>query len=144
MPDLRQSFMSTGFNSVLSRWLVAFSAVSYATFGVLGQGLHSVLPGGDACCETPTHDCCDCGHVHPHSASHRPVESCTEWRAARPRHDAANCSICALLAKINVGYATADSTEIFLESIRVPSAEVALRLPSDLVLHASARGPPVA
>jgi len=61
-----------------------------------------------------------------------------------PTHDPDSCSLCALLAKINTGYAETVAADDRVEPCTYLSAVVDFRLPADLILLASARGPPLA
>lgn len=136
--------MAARSTTLLSRWLVALSLATYAAFGVLGHGLHAILPCADGCCDeaAAVHEGCGCGHEHCVAATHRSDSDGASWRLAQKGHDAATCSICALLAKINVGYATFESADESVELVCQAAVDDAVRLPADLVLLASARGPP--
>lgn len=122
--------------------LVALALACYATAGVLGHGLHALLPCADGCCgEERT--ACSCGHEHCLAAANLETSESDVPQLGRPGHDAETCSLCALLAKINVGYATFAATDVRSENVSLFTAASELRLPADLVLFSSARGPPV-
>jgi hypothetical protein len=130
----------------LSRGLVQLALAAYAIFGIFGHGLHAILPCGDGCCEEPlaVHSSCSCGCDHAAAAEDDLDARETAYRDAGCRHDAANCSLCVLLAKINVGYTTLESADDIVAVVCGTAAPEAFSLPADLVMLASARGPPSA
>jgi hypothetical protein len=125
-----------------TRLLAALLLAVYGAFGLAGYGLHGLLPCHDAACHGHgEHGCC-CDH-DAHAAPPQ-IELAVAFRSADDGHDAATCSLCSVLAKINVGYAAQQLDVVRAEPACDVTTSVDSLLPADLALAASARGPPIA
>jgi hypothetical protein len=129
-------------------WLAALSLAAYGVVGVFGHSLHGLLPCADESCGSGIVAaveglCSCCHHDHaPAATASGPATDGAEFRAAG--HDADDCSLCTLLAKIKVGQLALFDAEIRVESSNHESIFVGTLLPADLILSGSPRGPPQA
>lgn len=124
--------------------LVAFSAL-----GLFGHSLHGLLPCSNGSCGTSvaeSSDCCCCGHHHGPAAEETAASDAKESGPSvnNAGHDAANCSLCTLLAKIKVGKAAFYHAELAVPHEYRETALSDLLMSQDLLLTGAPRGPPVA
>ena len=128
------------------RWLAALSLAAYGTLGVFGHSLHGLLPCGDESCgvaHSAVENHCCCGHEHAAAKSTlSPATDGTEFRGAG--HDADDCSLCILLAKIKVGRLALLQADVQVGSAYHEQVAVSELLPADLILSGAPRGPPLA
>jgi hypothetical protein len=125
------------------RWVATLSLTAYGVFGVFGHSLHGLLPCDDGSCgssDVAEHHCC-CGH---HEAAPQvvatPALDGAAFRSAG--HDADDCSLCTLLAKIKVGQAAMFHADFCVEYSHHEQIAVSQRLPADLNLSGTPRAPP--
>jgi len=127
-------------------WLAALSLAAYGVVGVFGHSLHGILPCADESCGSGIVAaveglCSCCCHDHePAPVASGPAIDGAEFRAAA--HDADDCSLCTLLAKIKVGQLALFDAEIRVEPSYHESVAASALLPADLILSGSPRGPP--
>ncbi|MBA3481870.1 MAG: hypothetical protein H0T51_08655 [Pirellulales bacterium] len=127
-------------------WLAALSLAAYGVVGVFGNSLHGILPCSDESCgsgiATAVEGLCSCCHHDqaPTPAASGPATNGAEFRAAG--HDADDCSLCTLLAKIKVGHAALDMSAAWTDDSREHVMCDELRAPADVLLAFAARGPP--
>ena len=130
--------------------LVAFSAL-----GLFGQSLHALLPCSDGACsdgacgvhaDAAEESACSCGHSHAAVAESTAAADGDETgaRFGAAGHDAENCTLCTLLAKIKV-----DRPALFHAQVDVAHCQQFVTLgesllPQDLALSGAPRGPPLA
>jgi hypothetical protein len=112
--------------------------------GVFGHSLHGILPCGDELCGSgivaAVEGLCSCCHHEPAPTSPGPATDDAEFRAAG--HDADDCSLCTLLAKIKVGHAALDMSAAWTDVSREHMACEALSAPAEVHFAFAARGPP--
>lgn len=131
----------------LGRLLATLSLVAYATFGVFGHSLHGLLPCADELCQSvvalAAADCCGgCCHAAPATVDRSHRAAGPAMADARRGHDAHDCSLCTLLAKIKVGQAAVFRAEVrvahaYTAAVPVPALDAA-----ELNLSGAPRGPP--
>jgi hypothetical protein len=118
---------------------------TYGVLGVFGHSLHGLMPCSDAACgwshAASSDHCCCCEHDDPLIAiASGPAIEGAELRSSG--HDAGDCPLCTLLAKIKVGRLalfTADLSVGHCHHEVIAPSEV---LAADLILSAVPRGPP--
>jgi hypothetical protein len=118
---------------------------AYGIFGVFGHSLHGLLPCSDAACGSSqtaaSEHCCCCDHDEPLiTVTSGPATGGAEYRSAG--HDADDCSLCTLLAKIKVGRLALFVVDFSIGHSHHESIAPSGLLPADLVLCAAPRGPP--
>ena len=127
-------------------WLAALSLAAYGVVGVFGHSLHGLLPCADESCGggivAAVEGLCSCCHHDqaPTPAASGPATDGAEFRAAG--HDADDCSLCTLLAKMKVGQLALFDAEIRVGPSYHEMVAVVMLMPADLVLSGSPRGPP--
>lgn len=134
-------------HSRLFALLPALALAAYGVVGVFGHALHGLLPCGDGDCGSAfaiadagdEHQCC----CHHQAARNAVTESDgPQYRAAG--HDASDCSLCLLLAKIKVSKQVVYLADFSVAtSYHEPLAASAL-VPAGFDLSGAPRGPPVA
>ena len=153
---LRGFLMPTsGLISRVNRSIALSALLAFTTLGLFGQSLHSLLPCSDGACsdgacgvhaKAADESACSCGHSHAGVTTKAVAadggETPVQFSAAE--HDAANCPLCTLLAKIKV-----DRPALFRAHVEVArhvsvSTLCELLLPQDLALSGAPRGPPLA
>jgi hypothetical protein len=124
------------------------SLAAYGVVGVFGHSLHGLLPCSDESCGSgmvaAVEGLCSCCH-HDHATAATasgPATDGVEFRAAG--HDADDCSLCTLLAKIKVGQLALFDAEVGVEHSFQELVAASTLLPADLILSGSPRGPPQA
>ena len=135
--------------SRVNRSLALAALVAFSALGLFGHSLHGLLPCSDGACGTSiaeSDDCCCCGHHHGPAAGET---AASESQQSGPGvkdagHDAANCSLCTLLAKIKVGKAAFYHTELDVPHEYRETALSELLISRDLLLSSAPRGPPAA
>ena len=132
-------------NDRVHRWLAFLSLAAYGSLGLFGHSLHELLPCSDPSCgahaQAESH--CGCCHGDEHEAEHAASSIGDGVRAANAPHDANDCSLCVLLAKMKVGRVDAFATDICVGVAYHEPAFAAGILPADLVLASSPRAPPI-
>ncbi|MBA4105708.1 MAG: hypothetical protein C0485_08110 [Pirellula sp.] len=136
--------------SRVNRSIALSALLAFTTLGLFGQSLHSLLPCSDAACgvhaNAAEESACSCGHSHAavvkNAASAEGDETGAQVSAAG--HDAENCTLCTLLAKIKV-----DRPALFQAQTDVAQCQQFVTLgesllPQDLALSGAPRGPPLA
>jgi hypothetical protein len=124
----------------LTNVLASCALAAYALFGLVGYGLHGLLPCSDSSCSL-------------HHEAHDQSDGCPTWgdspssdelslRSGRPGHDVGECALCKVLAQIGVGYSMVAAHDAHAEPSRPLELALDARLPGDLALALSARGPP--
>ena len=127
-----------------NRSLALAALVAFSALGLFGQSLHALLPCSDAADES---GCC-CGHSHGPLASTASADE-NDGESSGPQvtaagHDAENCPLCTLLAKIKVGRPALFHAHVETAH-HVPVAMLGESLlPQDLALSGAPRGPPLA
>ncbi len=123
--------------------------LAFTTLGLFGQSLHSLLPCSDGACgihaETAESACC-CGHSHAVAES-RVADSSREETGAQvsqAEHDAENCPLCTLLAKIKVDRPATFHAHVDGAHCQQYVTLSESLLSQDLALSGAPRGPPLA
>jgi len=134
------------FHARAYRWLAALSLAAYGAFGVFGHSLHELMPCSDGSCSdwfaAEEHCCCD--HAAPVACVSAETDAADGPQLSGAGHDADQCSLCVLLAKIKVGRLALFTADVRVEQSYRESATGNRLLPADLILSASPRGPPTA
>jgi hypothetical protein len=140
--------------SRVNRSIALSALLAFTTLGLFGQSLHSLLPCSDGACtdgacgvhaNAAEEPACSCGHSHLAVAKQAAAErEETGAQVSAAGHDAANCALCTLLAKIKV-----DRPAIFHAHVDVAHCQQFFTLgesllPQDLALSGAPRGPPLA
>ena len=140
---------SSALISRVNRSLALGALLAFSTLGLFGHSLHSLLPCSDGACgvhaESAESACC-CGHSHTVAESRVAVSDGEETGAqvGKAGHDAENCPLCTLLAKIKV-----DRPATFHAHVDVAHCQQHVTLSEflhwqDLALSGAPRGPPLA
>ncbi len=135
--------------SRVNRSIALSALLAFTTLGLFGQSLHSLLPCSDGTCgvhaNAAEESACSCGHSH-HAVTKKAAAEGEEAGAqmSAAGHDAANCALCTLLAKIKV-----DRPALFHAQVDVAYCQQFVMLgesllPQDLALAGAPRGPPLA
>ena len=135
-----------------NRSLALAALVAFSALGLFGQSLHALLPCSEGACGTHAvaadeSGCC-CGHSHAPLASTASADE-NAGESSGPQvtaagHDAENCPLCTLLAKIKVGRPSLFHAHVET-ALHVPVATFGESLlPQDLALSGAPRGPPLA
>jgi hypothetical protein len=134
--------------SRVNRSIALSALLAFTTLGLFGQSLHSLLPCTDGACgvhaSAAEESACSCGHSHPAVAKQAAAAGEeTGAQVSAAGHDAANCALCTLLAKIKV-----DRPALFHAPVDVAHCQQFVTLgesllPQDLALSGAPRGPPL-
>ena len=138
---------SPTFHSRLFALLPALALAAYGVVGVFGHALHGLLPCADGDCgealavadASEHHECCCHYHAAPQAASENDGP---QVRSAG--HDADNCSLCLLLAKIKVSRQVVYLADFSVASSYHEPIAVSELLAAEFDLSRGPRGPPVA
>jgi len=151
---------SSALISRVNRSIALSALLAFTTLGLFGQSLHALLPCSDGACNdgacndgacgvhanAAEEPACSCGHSH--AAVVKNVAAAeggeTGARVSAAGHDAENCPLCTLLAKIKV-----DRPALFHVHVDVAHCQQFVTpgeslLPQDLALSGAPRGPPLA
>jgi hypothetical protein len=135
------------YHSRLFALLPALALAAYGVVGVFGHALHGLLPCGDGDCGSAPvtadggehHECC----CHHQAASNAVTESDgPQYRTAG--HDADDCSLCLLLAKIKVSRQVVSLADFSVASSYHEPIVVSELLAAEFDLSGAPRGPPLA
>jgi hypothetical protein len=141
---------SSALISRVNRSMALAALVAFSALGLFGQSLHALLPCSDGACgvhaNAPEESACSCGHSHAAAAESTAAADGNETgaRFGAAGHDAENCPLCTLLAKIKV-----DRPAHFHAQADVAHCQQFVTLgesllPQDLALSGAPRGPPLA
>lgn len=136
--------------SRVNRSIALSALLAFTTLGLFGQSLHSLLPCSDGACgvhaNAAEESACSCGHSHAAVVKNVAAAEGDETGAqvSAAGHDAENCTLCTLLAKIKV-----DRPALFQAQTDVAQCQQFVTLgesllPQDLALSGAPRGPPLA
>ena len=136
--------------SRVNRSIALSALLAFTTLGLFGQSLHSLLPCSDGACgvhaKAADESACSCGHSHAGVTTKAVAadggETPVQFSAAE--HDAANCPLCTLLAKIKVDRPALFRAHVEVARLVSVSTLCELLLPQDLALSGAPRGPPLA
>jgi len=135
------------FHARAYRWLAALSLAVYGTIGVFGHSLHELMPCSNGSCGewlAAQEHCCCCDHAAPVAPVSAETDAADGPQLSGAGHDADQCSLCVLLAKIKVGRLALFSADVRVEQSYHESATTSGLLPADLILSGAPRGPPIA
>jgi hypothetical protein len=140
---------SSALISRVNRSLAFGALLAFTTLGLFGQSLHSLLPCSDGACgvhaQAAESTCC-CGHSHAVAESRVAAADGEETGAqvSKAGHDAENCPLCTLLAKIKVDRPVTFHAHVDAAHCQQHVTFCESLLPQDLALSGAPRGPPLA
>jgi hypothetical protein len=133
----------------VNRSLALAALAAFSALGLFGHSLHALLPCSDGSCGVHADAAkatCGCGHSHAVAAERVAAADSDETgaRVSSAGHDAENCPLCTLLAKIKV-----DRPDYFHSQMDAAHCQRSIELgeslfQQDLALSGAPRGPPLA